>query len=369
MNQDGPAARHEPSNVITPSSFAPRMDPRLVVVTSDPMNAELPLGEQRGVITPNELFYLRNRFHFPQLDPVTWTLAVGRENETPVELTFDDLLSMPSRTLLATMECAGNGRTGIHPPAEGETWQWGAVSTAEWTGVPLVDVLHAAGIEGGAREVVAEGADGGEVEERPDRTPFVRSLPLDKALHPDTLLAYAMNGAALPVEHGFPLRLVVPGWYGMASVKWLIRLTATTTAFRGYFQVDRYVMPPGEGESEPRPLTEVGVRSLILRPRPGEVLSPGTHRLQGVAWSGSGSVESVEVSVDGGVNWSSAAWTSPDHRYAWRRWEYLWDTSPGPSVLMSRARDTTGNVQPAESEWNRLGYANNAIRPIDVIVQ
>ncbi len=369
MNQDEPAARPEPSSVIAPSAFAPGMDPRLLVVTDDPINAELPLSEQRGVITPNELFYLRNRFHFPHLDPATWRLAVGRENETALELTYDDLLSMPSRTLPATMECAGNGRSGIHPPAEGEPWQWGAVSTAEWTGVPLAGVLQAAGIEGGAREVVAEGADGGQVKDRPGRTPFVRSLPLDKALHPDTLLAYAMNGATLPVEHGFPLRLVVPGWYGMASVKWLIRLTATTTAFRGYFQVDRYVMPPPEGESEPRPLTEVGVRSLILRPGPGEALSPSPHRLQGVAWSGSGSVESVEVSVDGGVNWRPAVWTSQDHRYAWRRWEYLWDATPGASVLMSRARDTAGHTQPVESEWNRLGYACNAIRPIDVMVR
>ena len=339
------------------------------VVTEQPANAETPLQLQRGVITPNELFFMRNRFSFPQIDTSTWRLEIGGEVERTVSLTYRELLSMPSRSLTVTLECAGNGRTGMNPPAEGEPWQYGAASTAEWTGVPLAFVLEGVGLSEGVTEIVAEGHDGGHVSDARGEEPFARSLPVPKAFHPDTLLAYAMNGEPLPDEHGAPVRLIVPGWYGMASVKWLKRIHAIRGHFDGYFQVDRYVfVEPGDGGLH-RPVTEIAVRSIITTPHDGATAHLGNHLVRGLAWSGAAPVESVEVSVDGGQTWQPALWTSEPSRYAWRAWEFRWDaTTPGPVILASRDRDAAGNTQPETITWNELGYGNNAIQRVAVQV-
>ena len=354
----------------TAASDSDAIDPRLVVVTQEPFNAEAPLAEQIGLLTPTPLHYVRTHFGTPHLSAQDWRLALDGEVVRPYHLSYDELRALPSRSLLVTLECAGNGRSGLHPPAEGEPWQYGAVSTAEWTGVPLVTLLEAAGLTSRAREIVIEGADRGTVATRKDAIPFARSLPLEAALHPDTLLAYAMNGEPLTAAHGFPARLIVPGWYGMAAVEWVTRIAALAAPFAGYYQTERYIMAhPERGETTREPLTTIRVRSLIITPAAGAVLPRGTHRLRGLAWSGEAPVTRVEVSVDGGDNWEPAELASPVERYAWRRWEYTWQARvPGPATLRSRAFDDAGRAQPSEPEWNRLGYANNAIQGVPATV-
>jgi DMSO/TMAO reductase YedYZ molybdopterin-dependent catalytic subunit len=231
-------------------------------------------------------------------------------------------------------------------------------------------VLETAGLRPDTREIVIQGADQGHVAGRTEPIAFSRGLGLQKALDPDTLLAYAMNGEPLPPEHGFPLRLLVPGWYGMASVKWVTHVEASAQPFRGYYQAERYVMiPQKHDETTATPLTTIRVRSLITAPTADAVLARGPQRIRGVAWSGTAPVTGVEVSVDGGMTWEPAAFASEAERYAWRRWEYLWEaTTPGAATLFSRAVDAEGHAQPLEPEWNRLGYANNAIQGVAVTV-
>jgi sulfite oxidase len=234
--------------------------------------------------------------------------------------------------------------------------------------VSLGVVLGRAGLEPSVQEIVIEGADHGYHPESKQERAYARSLPRDVALHPDTLLAYAMNGEPIPFAHGFPLRLIVPGWYGMASVKWVTRLYASALFFQGYFQTEQYVLIQ-KGGARKQLLTRIRPRSLILSPAEGERLARGQHWLKGVAWSGAARIKRVEVSVDGGITWQAAEWSSRALSYAWRRWQLPWEAStPGPAALSSRAIDAAGNTQPLEVEWNELGYANNAIQQIQVVV-
>jgi sulfite oxidase len=343
---------------------------RLRFLSDEPPNAETVFADQTGVITPNSAFYIRSHFAHPVIKEPEWSLVVEGKVQRPITLRYADLRALPARTLLVTLECAGNGRAYLQPPVEGELWQYGAVSTAEWTGVSLCAVLEEAGLLPTAQEVVIEGADQGYVAAANKTLAFARSLPLQRALHPDTLLAYAMNGEALPVEHGFPLRLVVPGWYGMASVKWVRRVEAVAQPFRGYFQADSYVLDRAEQTgAKPVPLTTAGPRSLIIAPEEGARLPRGSHILRGLAWAGAAPVCQAEVSLDGGATWEQACFTSEPTCYAWRRWEFVWHAAaPGAVTLLSRALDEDGNTQPAQGEWNRLGYANNAIQQVRVEV-
>jgi DMSO/TMAO reductase YedYZ molybdopterin-dependent catalytic subunit len=343
----------------------------LVVVTSQPFNAETRLEAQLGVLTPNPAFYVRDHFSIPRIDPATWRLTLDGDVERPLALTYDELRHWTRRTLLVTLECAGNGRSAMNPPAEGEPFGYGVASTAEWTGVPLRMVLEHAGLRGSACEVLFVGADGGPNPEAGGATmAFERSLPVERAMHPDILLAYAMNGEELPAAHGFPLRLVVPGWYGVAAVKWLVRITALTSPFAGFYQRDRYVMVhPERSDMTATPLTTIPPRSLLVAPSDGATLAQGRQRLRGLAWSGEAPVEHVEVSVDDGQTWQAAEWTSDPVRYAWRTWASRWEaTRPGPARLRSRVFDAAGHTQPASAEWNWLGYANNAIQVVPVTV-
>lgn len=219
------------------------------VICRQPLNSETPLASQVGIITPTAAFYVRNHFPQPALAASDWHLVVEGEVAHPFALTYHDVRALPNRTLVVTLECAGNGRAYLQPHAEGEDWHYGAVGTAEWSGVPLGTVLEQAGLRATAREVVIEGADRGYLAEAGQTLSYARSLPREQALHPDTLLAYAMNGEPLPAAHGFPLRLIVPGWYGMASVKWVRRIEAIAQHFQGFFQVERYILtPPASGE-------------------------------------------------------------------------------------------------------------------------
>jgi DMSO/TMAO reductase YedYZ molybdopterin-dependent catalytic subunit len=274
---------------------------------------------------------------------------------------------MRSETLVATLECAGNGRSAFDPPAEGEQWQLGAVSTAEWTGVPLAEVLGRAGLSPQAREIVFRGADQGSVGEAADPIRFERSLPVADAGHSGSLLAYAMNGEPLPIQHGYPLRLVVPGWYGVASVKWLSEIEAVERPFDGFFQVDRYIYEwTRNGQQVTEPVTLQRVRALITEPTHEQELESPDLTIRGVAWSGAAPIARVDVSVDNGP-WHQARLLDTRQRHSWQWWELavVLDGS-GPHTIRARATDLAGRTQPDEPEWNRLGYGSNAIQEVRV---
>jgi DMSO/TMAO reductase YedYZ molybdopterin-dependent catalytic subunit len=338
----------------------------LVVLTTAPLNAETPLSAQIGIITPNARFYVRNHFRVPRVDPDSWSLTVNGVVRHHLALSLAELRRLPSRSVIATLECAGNGRGLLDRSVPGEQWKLGAVSTAEWTGVPLVEVLDRAGVESSAREIVCRGADSGKTHDGKELLKFERSLPVEAARNEDVLLAYAMNGETLPANHGGPLRLVVPGWYGMASVKWLAQIEATSRPFTGYFQAERYVIAPPEAGAPSQPLTQMRVRALITQPEHGDVVRKGELVIRGFAWSGRGDVNRVDV--DAGQGWQTARLLDEPLPHAWRRWELMTRASPGRMVLRARARDASNDTQPEEAPWNQLGYANNSIQEVAIEV-
>jgi DMSO/TMAO reductase YedYZ molybdopterin-dependent catalytic subunit len=344
-------------------------DPRLITLSQQPYNAETRLEDHVGLLTPTAAFYKRNHFAIPRLDAATWRLEVGGAVERPLALSLAELRALPSRTLAVTLECAGNGRAAMEPPVDGEPWSYGAVSTAEWTGVPLAEVLRAAGISTHTREIVVTGADRGYVDVADATLAYVRSMPLAAALDPHSLLAYAMNGETLAPVHGYPLRLIVPGWYGMAAVKWVIRLDASLEPFRGFYQCDRYVLrDERRPDQEPQPLTTMAVRSLICQPAEGATVAPGPVVVRGVAWSGAAAIAHVEFSADDGRTWAEAEFTGDAGPFAWRPWQHVWHAAPGGARLKSRAHDAAGNTQPDAAPWNMLGYVNNAVQTVAVTV-
>jgi DMSO/TMAO reductase YedYZ molybdopterin-dependent catalytic subunit len=330
---------------------------QLVYLSREPLNAETPLERQVGAITPASLHYVRDHFAIPQAPE---RLAIDGAVRTPLQLEPGDIRSLPSRSLVVTLECAGNGRAFLDPPVAGEQWRTGAVGTAEWTGASLSAVLEMAGPLASAVEVLCVGADAGTPADVGARIAYERSLPLADALRDDVLLAYAMNGDDLPPEHGAPLRLIVPGWYGMASVKWLARLSLIERRFDGFFQAKRYVV----GD---RPLREIAPRALIAWPREGERLEMRPFVARGYAWSGRGDIALVEASADGGRSWRDATLDDPLSRYAWQQWHAaVAPRASGQLVLLARAVTTAGTTQPLEEVRGALGYANNAARPVRV---
>ena len=329
----------------------------LVYLSRDPLNAETPLARQVGVITPAGRHYVRDHFAIP---PGPDDLAIDGAVRTPLQLDLNQIRSLPPRSLVVTLECAGNGRAYLEPPVAGEQWRTGAVGTAEWTGTPLRAVLEMAEPLSSAVEVLCIGADAGTPGGVGARIAYERSLPIADALRDDVLVAYAMNGDDLPPEHGAPLRLVVPGWYGMASVKWLERLRLLDRKFDGFFQAQRYVV----GE---RPLREIAARALIAWPGEGERLAQRPFVARGYAWSGRGDLARVEVSDDGGRSWGDAALGDEITRYAWRQWHAtIAPRASGPLVLLARAVTTDGATQPLEEVRNERGYENNAMRPVRI---
>jgi DMSO/TMAO reductase YedYZ molybdopterin-dependent catalytic subunit len=346
-------------------------DPRLCPLTREPANAETRLAQHVGLLTPTTAFYQRNHFAIPALAAADWRLTVGGTVERPLTLTYDELRALPSQTATVTIECAGNGRAGLQPPVAGEPWGYGAVSTAEWTGVRLSRVLDAAGLAPETCEIVITGADAGHEPGVDGVVSYARGLPLATARHDGTMLAYAMNGELLTPAHGFPVRLVVAGWYGMAAVKWVTGIEASAERFRGFFQAQRYVLPdPAGAGREPIPLTLMAVRSVIADPAEGARLPVGTRIVRGFAWSGAAPIARVELSADDGRTWQPAELTGDAGPYAWRRWECVWQArAAGPARLKSRATDARGHTQPEEPAWNRLGYANNAIQVVQVAVE
>jgi DMSO/TMAO reductase YedYZ molybdopterin-dependent catalytic subunit len=334
------------------------MDPEgLIYLSREPLNAESPLDRQVGVITPTPRHYVRDHFAVPDGPR---RLSVDGAVREPLQLRLDEIRALPPRSLVVTLECAGNGRAFLDPPVAGEQWRMGAVSTAEWTGASLRTVIEMAGPRASAVEVLCVGADTGTPADVGTPVAYERSLPIADALRDDVLLAYAMNGDDLPAEHGAPLRLVVPGWYGMASVKWLTRLSVLERTFDGFFQAERYVV----GD---RPLREIAPRAVIGWPRDGERLPPRPFAARGYAWSGEGEIARVEVSADGGRTWRDATLASALSRYAWQEWHApIAPPATGPLTLLARAVTDTGRAQPLQQVRGALGYANNAARPVRI---
>lgn len=352
--------------------------PGLRVVTREPLCAETPLSELDSWITPTERYFVRSHFAVPQVDAATWRLVVDGEVDHPLELSFDDLRREQTRQVVTTMECAGNGRSSVYPPAEGVRWTQGALGTARWTGVSLWDVLAKADIRPTAIEAVFEGADHGREAGVPEELTYAMSVPIVKAEHPDTLLAIEMNGEPLTAAHGFPVRVIVPGWYGMASVKWVTRISLIDHSFRGYFRTRPYTfIHEGDDPNVLRkPVTSLQVKSVITWPSEGATVPPGRLVIRGAAWSGGVAVAKVEVAVGlpedsgGDAPWRTATILGPHTPHAWVRWELPVEFDrPGYFVLRTRATDERGDTQPLRADWNFRGVANNSTHAVPLIVR
>jgi DMSO/TMAO reductase YedYZ molybdopterin-dependent catalytic subunit len=338
-------------------------DAGLIVHRADPLNAETPLSalSRRGLVPANR-FYVRNHFGIPALDPAIWRLRVSGLAARPLSLSLAELRAMTPATVIATLECAGNGRSLLEPPVPGEPWGLGAVGTAAWTGVPLADVLALAKPLANARVVVFWGADSGPAEGRDGPVAFARALALGSLRSAGAVVAYAMNGAPLSAEHGFPVRLIVPGWYGVASVKWLTNIELTDRGFAGHFQVDRYRIV---GDL----LTVQAVRSLISEPQAGQTLPPGEVVIAGLAWSGAAPIAKVEVSI-GGQPWQLATLTGDEHPHAWRHWQLAARLEqPANITIRAKATDLAGRTQPGHPRWNLNGYAANPVHHVQISVR
>jgi DMSO/TMAO reductase YedYZ molybdopterin-dependent catalytic subunit len=338
-------------------------------ITSLPENSEMPLESVHGWVTPNRLFFVRDHFREPAVDRRTWKLQVTGCVDSPFELNWDELLAMPQRSVFATVECAGNGRSFLSERQPGVQWGAGAIGHAEWTGVPVRDVLERGRIRPGAVEVLFQGADRGSEADHPETMAFARSLPMSKALDRDTLLVTRMNGEFLTPSHGAPVRLFVPGWYGVASVKWLERIEALDQTFRGYYQSVKYTVQrrSASGGLETVVVGPMEVKAEVVRPAEGASLNVGTNRVFGVAWAGEEAVSAVEVSTDGGRTWLRANLLTTPARYCWTLWEYLWEVADeGEYTLLVRAISAGGRVQPIEHDPRNGGYLIHHSRPRNV---
>ena len=348
--------------------------PNLNILSHNPLVAGADLAELSEELTPTGNFFVRNHFPIPELDLDAWSLKVDAQAGRVLYLDYEYLKGMPSREVDVLLECAGNSRATVQPPIEGLMWDHGAVGTARWKGVTLREVLLRAGGLDSATDVLLEGADCGAENGMINEESYAMSVPMEKALDPDTILAYEMNGQPLLPEHGFPIRAIVPGWYGMTSVKWLQGISLLTKPHEGFHQSDYYVyVPEGAGNGAvvpPERVTNMAVKSLITWPTRGLRLAAGAHTVRGVAWSGKGSISSVEVSVDNGATWRQAQVQEANSPYAWRQWEFVWEAAqPGHYLVRARATDTEGRIQPAKAEWNFRGFAGNSIHAVPVTIR
>ncbi len=334
-------------------------------------NHGLPLEGLRYPITPTGMHYVLVHFDIPAVDEATHTLEIGGLVQSPMRLSMDEIRARPSVTTAVTMECAGNGRAWMSPRVISQPWMGEAIGTAEWTGTPLAPLLREAGLRPEAADIVFTGADQGVQGDEVQY--YQRALTPAEATRDEVLLAWAMNGRELEPQHGFPLRLLVPGWYGMTSVKWLTSIEAIDHEFGGYQQAVAYryadaADDPGEPVSLIRLralMAPPGIPDFLTRTRLVEV---GPVLLNGRAWAGREEIARVEVSTDGGKSWSAAMLDAPAGRYAWRGWSYEWNATPGRHVLCVRATSADGDSQPDEA-WNAQGVGNNQIQRVEVIVE
>src|SRR5271155_1794253 len=348
----------------------------LIIRQKQPVNLEMPFDQLDSYLTPTELFYIRSHFPAPRLELASYRLRIDGAVRNPLSLSYQQLRDMPSETRIATLECAGNSRVFLVPPVAGAQWELGAVGNAEWTGVPLRALLERAGLEDDACEVLLEGADRGTPAEEPippDPITYARSVPRQKAVRPEVLIAYQMNGRDLTRDHGYPVRAIVPGHYGMASVKWLTRIQAVREPFQGYWHTSDYgYWDYFDGKPVRRALGEMKLKSEIARPRVYETLLPDRmYTVFGAAWAGETDVTEIAVSTDGGQSWAEAHFLDPVRRHAWRRWKFDWLTpkESGRYTLLSRAKDANGTVQPDKHDYNYGTYVITHLLPIEVIVE
>jgi sulfane dehydrogenase subunit SoxC len=331
-------------------------DPRRIV-SADPFNCESALEQVTGWITPTPLHFVRSSHPAPSIDAATWRLRVeGDSVRSSLELSLDDLLALPSRSQVCWMECAGNNRSffesvqGRPVDAAQLPWNTAAVGNAEWTGVSLSEILNQAGVESTAVDVHIEGLDEGK---------RGRPIPLDVALKPTTILAYSMNGAPIPPDHGYPVRAIVPGWIGMNHVKWVGRIEVASYEVKVPTNTSTYVFEGPDFPDKP-PLTIQPLKSVVALPWDAQ-LPARPQMIRGFAWTPHGRIAAVEYSVDGGSTWSQASLLEPNIPLAWVRWEFHWNPEPGQHTIMTRANDEQGNRQPDSATWNRLGYLYNAV--------
>jgi DMSO/TMAO reductase YedYZ molybdopterin-dependent catalytic subunit len=337
------------------------------------LDLEMPLEFANTWITPVQHFFVRNHMHEPlSLDPAEWRLTISGEVERPLTVGLSDLGKMEAHSVTNTLECAGNGRAFQDPKVPGVQWQRGAVGTARFAGPRLMDVLQRAGIKPTGKHVSFRGLD-----EVPGKVPpFIRSIPIEKATDPDTLIATHMNGALLTKHHGFPARVLVPGWIGAASCKWLTEIKVLEKEFDGNFMKPGYRFPnnplePGGAVNpdDTHPITALAVKSIIAGPADGASLRSGAVNIHGAAWAGEADIIKVEVSTDSGTIWRPAQLGSERTRYSWRLWSYPWKAVAGDHVILSRATDSHGRTQPARAAWNPSGYLYNAVDQVKVHVQ
>jgi DMSO/TMAO reductase YedYZ molybdopterin-dependent catalytic subunit len=333
-------------------------------------NRGMPLEALRYDVTPTGLHYLLIHFDIPAVDADTWRLRIGGAVREPVSLSLDEIRARPRRTMPVTLECAGNGRARLTPRPLSQPWLVEAIGTAEWTGTPVGPLLQEVGISDDAVEVVFTGADRGyQGDEEHD---YARSLTIEDASRPEVLLAYEMNGQPLEPQHGSPLRLLVPGWYGMTSVKWLRSIEAVREPFQGYQQRVAYRYQR-DADEPGTPVSRIRVRAVMIPPGIPDFFTrrrfvdAGPVVVYGRAWSGEGPIERVELGVDG--HWSDASLEPPVGAYAWRGWRRVWHARPGDHELSCRATDAAGNVQPLEQPWNHQGMGNNLVQRIAVTVR
>lgn len=346
---------------------------RLIIRSIRPPDFETPTSLLNTFITPNSTFYVRSHLPIPQVDAATFALKVGGEVNSPFSLSVDEIKKLPAVTTTVTLECAGNGRAFFQPSVAGIQWEKGAVSTARFTGARMADVLKKAGVKAGGINVEMHAAD------RPLGTmpAFVRQVPMAKAMHPDTIVAYAMNGEPIPLVHGAPLRAIIPGWEGAYSVKWVNALNVLAKDSDSFWVATAYRYPtrrvaPGAAvdAKDMAPLTGLVVKSLITTPADGASHAVGKVAVGGFAWAGEDDIKAVDISIDNGATWRPARLTGEQARYSWRAFAFEF-TAPRPEsyLILSRATDSKGNVQPAVSQWNPSGYLWNQYDSVRIEVK
>jgi DMSO/TMAO reductase YedYZ molybdopterin-dependent catalytic subunit len=335
-------------------------------------NKGMPLEGMRYDITPTGMHYLLVHFDIPEVPAKSWKLKVEGLVRTSLSLSLEELQRRPKQTLAVTMECAGNGRALMDPRPVSQPWHVEAIGTAEWAGTPLRPILEEAGVQDAAVELVFTGLDKGVQGDEVQL--YQRSLTIEEAMRDEVLLAYEMNGRPLEPQHGYPLRLLVPGWYGMTSVKWLAAIEAVAQPFTGYQQFGSYRYTQ-RLDDVGDPVSLINVRALMIPPgipdfaTRGRLLDPGPVTLTGRAWAGRNEVTRVEVSTDGGEKWDEATLDPAIGPYAWRGWRYDWMAEPGRHTLLVRATDSEGNTQPLEQPWNAHGMGNNLAQRVTVLVE
>jgi len=348
--------------------------PGLVVRMQEPRNLEFPISALNESTTPSEQFFVRSHFAVPKIDRATWKLKIEGHVEKPLELSFDDIVKLKSVTKPITLECAGNGRVFLTPAVRGLQWGFGGVSTGDWTGVEISTVLEKAGVKPGAAEVIFVGADQGAINSdpaSPGPIPFDRSIPLDKVLKPECLLAYKLNGEDLPTSHGYPLRSIIGGWYGMASVKWLSKIIVVNKPYQGFWQsLDYSYFERRDGLPSLVPVTAMDPKAVIAKPSLAEVVPVGkAYRIHGAAWAGEQRVREVEISFDAGKTWERTRCPEQKSPLAWIFWEYSWTpTARGPVSILVRCTDAKGSRQSDKRDPDRRSYRINHLIPVEVTV-